>query len=623
MLRFGKFFIFITILTVFLGSAQTVSAANIDNCSVLDTAGEIYNLTQDILNSPNTTCMNITADNVTLDCNGYKIDGVYSSSTYGVYWNGNDNITIKNCNITDWWYGVYLDSSFDNVIFSNNFTHNYHGVEMIDSWYNNVSVNFMESVNNDIYLDNSSNNSIGHNSMKNSDIGIAFYSNSRYNTLFRNVLESFNSYAIYLYQSSANFFRDSIINSTSANIYHFSSGDTIFLNVSLDKSGIEIDAGAVHVKWYLDVRVLTEEGSPLDQANVTGKDKDNVTVFFEVTGASGYIERQNITEFHQNFSGQFFYNNYTINATRFGFLSNKTSVNVTTNKLVIIRLERISTPVVEIKTYDLGLSEKDIFKPGRIVRIRAEVTHILGREYISNSTVLVKDNLGSTIVNNELMTNISEITNGYIYEYNYTIPGDAEGLWSISVTTTDSFGGKGYDSKKIAIVLLTLQVKLVLNSTSDRIYIPGTGETTFSGLTTNEYSTPNHYYLASYSNNVLKSVVFSQMNPLSIFTEKGSNTYGIGTDQRFSNSVVFLVFSKGNWRTINNRISSIEKGEFLSNIKPSFFYGLGEAYPLKIVLDYENIDLNKTLKIGRGLNRLIIEKKGMIGNKINLEIKTS
>ncbi|MEE9323512.1 MAG: LamG domain-containing protein, partial [Candidatus Aenigmarchaeota archaeon] len=191
--------------------------------------------------------------------------------------------------------------------------------------------------------------------------------------------------------------------------------------------------------------------------------------------------------------------------------------------------EQTPTVSVQVKTYTLGLVEKDIFKPNDIVRIRAWVACSLGREYLSNSTVLIKNNLGSTVVNKELMTNISEITKGYIYEYNYTIPSDAESLWSIKVTAADSFGRENYDSKKIAIIPLTFQVKVVLNSTSDKIYIPGTGERTFSGLTTTEYSTPDHYYIASYSNDVLKSVVSSYMIPLSIFTEKGSGIYGIGT----------------------------------------------------------------------------------------------
>ena len=374
MLRFGKFLVFIVFAGALLGSAQNVSAANIDSCSVLDTAGETYVLIQDIDDSSNSMCMNITADNVTLDCNGYKIDGVYSASTYGVYAFGRNNVTVKNCNVTDWWDGIRLNLTSDSMISNSNFTGNNDGIEMISSWYNDVNDNFISSVNEDIYLSNSSQNSITRNSMKGSDFGISFYSNSNGNTVFRNVFESFNNYAVYLSQSSSNLFRDSNITSTSNHIYHFTSADTTFLNVSLDGSKIVAYAGAVHVKWYLDVRVLDEDDSPLNQANVTGEDKDNVSVFSETTDASGYIERQNITEYHKNFTGQFSHNNYTINAT-FLSVSNQTSVNVTDNKIVMMYLTGVPLPSVQIKTYTLGLVEKYVFNPGDAVRIRAEVTY--------------------------------------------------------------------------------------------------------------------------------------------------------------------------------------------------------------------------------------------------------
>ncbi|NIO22933.1 MAG: hypothetical protein GTN38_02800, partial [Candidatus Aenigmarchaeota archaeon] len=65
-------------------------------------------------------------------------------------------------------------------------------------------------------------------------------------------------------------------------------------------------------------------------------------------------------------------------------------------------------------------------------------------------------------------------------------------------------------------------------------------------------------------NNVLASLVLSPDNPLSISASTGSGNYELETNQKFSNSMVFLVFSRGNWRQVNNRMGMIEKGEFLS-----------------------------------------------------------
>ena len=606
--------------TDYLPLSDNYMILQINNCTVLGSTGWTYNLTQDITNSANTTCINVTADNVTLNCEGRKIDGTSASDTYGVYMKERKNITVRNCTITDWWYGVFMNVTIRSNVSGNNLTNNNIGVETLNSLNNTMHDNFVKSTGTAIYLSNSSYNSIARNTIKNGDVGISLASVSRNNTFTGNSLDSLNNYAVYIYQSYDNFFRDSNITSTSTNIYHFASTDTVFLNVSLDKSKITVDAGTIYLKWYLDARIVSEEGA-VNQANATIKDAYNTTVFSGAANASGYITRQNATEFHQNFSGKFYYNNHVIKASRFGYVQNQTSANVTANQLVILYLPGIAPPLVQVRTYTLGMTETDIIKPGRIVRIRANVNHTLGREYIMNSTLAIKDNTGSLVLNNAAMANISSITNGYTYEYNYTIVNGSEGLWVVNVTAADSFGRKGSSFKKIAVIPLTLQIKLVLNSTSDSIYIPGTGETSFSGLATAEYASPEHYYLASYSGDALKAVVFSHLNPIALLTEKNADSYAIGTSQRFSSSMVFLAFSKGNWRIVNNRMSQIEKGEFLSAPEPSFGFGLGNKYPLKVFLNYQDIDINSTLVIGRGYNRLVIEKTGSTGAEARINIK--
>jgi len=89
------------------------------SCAVLDTPGETYYLTQDIINSSTTTCMNIAADNVTLDCQGHTIDGNGTSETYGISASSRSNVTVKNCKLTEWWMGIFLTDSHDNIIYSN------------------------------------------------------------------------------------------------------------------------------------------------------------------------------------------------------------------------------------------------------------------------------------------------------------------------------------------------------------------------------------------------------------------------------------------------------------------------------------------------------------------------
>jgi len=746
---------------------------HIDNCSVLNAEEETYVLTQDVWNSANSTCMDIQANGVTLDCQGYRIDGVDGVNTWGVRINNYDNIIVRNCEVSDWTYGiniisstgseiynnfvtsntdrgislissstynnftnntvffnedygvvfvsstdnnfsygnvsnntnnygiylynsdnnrveysivsfnngsgVFVDLSDDNLIFNNNITYN-----QVNGIYINYSSgnaleggNIKYNIQSGIYTTTSSNNNIsGVNSSNNDFYGIQFDSSSNGNIIDSSIVWYNGNNGISITSSSNNNVMNSDIRSnngrgflanyaSSNNISHSnlnsngvigiriayspncwvkdtviansgsyevqvtdsSSSNSYFVNTTFDKSDVDVTlASVIWVKWYLQIQVRNEIGSPLGNANVSIKDTYDYSWFTGQTNSSGYITRQTLNEYNQTASVKRFYTNYTINVSKTGYFPNQTSENLTVSKVKIAYLEGIGPPIVQVKTYTKALIETSVFKPNRMVRTRASVTSGLGKDHVSSATIVIKDHLGVTKVNNEDMTNISEISNGYLYEYNYTLPGDAQGLWVVNVTGTDIESRKGYDFKKIAVTTLSLQVNLLLNDTWDsaKIYIPGEGEKTFTQLgqiSPYSDSNPPHYYIASYSNNILASLVISPDNPLSISASTGSGNYELGTNQKFSNSLIFLVFSKGGWRQVDNRIGMIEKGEFLSQISPSFSYGLGSKYPLKIALGYDNIDINDTLSVGRGYARISIENKGATGNKVNLGVE--
>ncbi len=84
---------------------------NITGCTVMNTVGHTYYLTQDITDSTTSNCMDITANHITFDCQGHTIDGD-DSADYGIYSDAVSNITIKNCKLTDWdTRGIYLSQS--------------------------------------------------------------------------------------------------------------------------------------------------------------------------------------------------------------------------------------------------------------------------------------------------------------------------------------------------------------------------------------------------------------------------------------------------------------------------------------------------------------------------------
>ncbi|MEM5855662.1 MAG: NosD domain-containing protein, partial [Candidatus Aenigmatarchaeota archaeon] len=95
----------------------------ISSCSDLNQPNTYYCLNQSILGSSSTACINISANNITLDCQNNLIDGEYNSNTYGIYCGVDSsvitNLSIKDCRISNWGTGIYLknvtNSSLTNI----------------------------------------------------------------------------------------------------------------------------------------------------------------------------------------------------------------------------------------------------------------------------------------------------------------------------------------------------------------------------------------------------------------------------------------------------------------------------------------------------------------------------
>ena len=131
----------------------------LSDCANLTVPNTIYNLTNNIWGIAN-TCINITAANVTLNCNGYQLNGTNSSgSTNNTAINSTAfNTTIKNCNISNFSTGIYISTSAAN---NANITNN-----TIDSTYSDSCSSTAANCH-DIYLFNASFASITYNTLTN------------------------------------------------------------------------------------------------------------------------------------------------------------------------------------------------------------------------------------------------------------------------------------------------------------------------------------------------------------------------------------------------------------------------------------------------------------------------
>lgn len=164
-------------------------AVTIDKCQNLTVAGETYTLSKDISWTQSSGgCLNISANNITLDCQGHWINGTGKTYTYGVYNNEHDGVTVKNCKIAGLDHAIYWHVSADYGVISSNTLNSNDG--------SGVSLDFNctnNRINDNIVSDNGAgivltfncdNNNITGNTIRNSgDSGVYLGSNSNKNTI--------------------------------------------------------------------------------------------------------------------------------------------------------------------------------------------------------------------------------------------------------------------------------------------------------------------------------------------------------------------------------------------------------------------------------------------------------
>jgi len=93
--------------------------SNLTECKTIDVSGS-YTLVNNVSSSG--TCFTIAAENVTIDCKGYTIDGAEVSVSYGINNPGYNNLTVKNCKITDFGYAVRYYSANNGLVMNNSFS---------------------------------------------------------------------------------------------------------------------------------------------------------------------------------------------------------------------------------------------------------------------------------------------------------------------------------------------------------------------------------------------------------------------------------------------------------------------------------------------------------------------
>ncbi|MFH1978195.1 MAG: hypothetical protein ABIJ92_02630, partial [Candidatus Aenigmatarchaeota archaeon] len=213
-----------------------------------------------------------------------------------------------------------------------------------------------------------------------------------------------------------------------------------------------------------------------------------------------------------------------------------------------------------------------------------ELTNHLGETTLRNITEYVSTSSGQTNTNNHTL-NTTKLTEMDIRQLNIT----------------------GNNVVNIVLDLFRdFQIVLNINNTNALVYVPGTGVLNSNDLGTGlNYTNHTRSYVASYSGDVLTGLVASSVEKLT-----ASNTAGyhsIGIQRNMTHTKILLPFTRGDWGGIENRMNLIESGDFFLEITPTFGFGLGLKYPIKLLLKYSDVNIQNDLILNKGIHKLAIE----------------
>ncbi len=189
-------------------------------------------LTQDLAES-----IEITASNVTVDCNGHSVTG--NETGYGIYLNGKSGVILKNCLVSNFSSGVLqYNNSIFNVFANNSFLDNIQGIVLWwDSDGNTINENTISGSGYGIILIASDGNAIADNTVSNNYHGVYLWA-SRNNTLTDNTVDSNTGYGIWLASSRTNILDKNDILNNEIGLFLASSNENAITNNIFINDGV-------------------------------------------------------------------------------------------------------------------------------------------------------------------------------------------------------------------------------------------------------------------------------------------------------------------------------------------------------------------------------------------------
>ncbi|NLD46665.1 MAG: hypothetical protein GX660_05630, partial [Clostridiaceae bacterium] len=241
-----------------------------NTCGELNSPNTVYTLTQNV--SSQGTCFTVTQPNITLDCNGYWIN--YTGNDIGYYFGiqtNQFNTTVRNCNIYNYTAGIFFNGADNGTIENNNIT-----------IYNNKSLD-------SIIYDNTWR-------LTPRASGILIHDSANYNTIVNNTAYSYYGRGIYINDASNNIIKNS--NGSS----YFNPGIQVFGGVShtglnnsiINSFGLSEESNGIRLGYYghynsiinstaisnLEYAILADYGEFTNVINSLGNSSSRTGIYF-------------------------------------------------------------------------------------------------------------------------------------------------------------------------------------------------------------------------------------------------------------------------------------------------------------------------------------------------------
>ncbi|MFA6328553.1 MAG: LamG-like jellyroll fold domain-containing protein, partial [Candidatus Micrarchaeia archaeon] len=296
-------------------STSTVKAG----CGVLKVANRVVTLVENLSSSG--TCFNVTAQNVTINCNGYSITGTNTTNTSGIYSN-QFNTTIKNCNIRSFGAGIYFSGATNGTIINDTVSEtlaysapNGMGIYLDSGSNYNTITNTVSSAIRPLFVRLSHHNAVTNVTATSvTDLGI-YFDNSQYNTVTNSTAITGSGYGI---RFSLNAHNNNLVGTTASS----NTSSAIYINggsnITIDCQGKSIIGTNVSNTYGV---YSTEFNTTVKNCNISNFD---VGIYFN-SADNGTMENNTVNVGRNNYVVPLYSSAIAVyNASNYNMLRNNT-----------------------------------------------------------------------------------------------------------------------------------------------------------------------------------------------------------------------------------------------------------------------------------------------------------